>query len=78
MEEKIHPTQKPTALYRWLLSKYAKESQTILDTHAGSASSAIACIEHGYDWTGFEIDAGYCKKAQERIDKALAQGRLEL
>ena len=75
---RIHPTQKPVALYRWVLGLFARPGDRILDTHVGSGSSIVACIEHGLGWMGFEIDPGYCAGAQERIDRALAQGRLDL
>lgn len=67
----IHPTQKPVALYRWLLQNYAKPGQTILDTHLGSGSSAIAAWEMGYTFTGIEIDKDYFNAAVERISKRL-------
>src|SRR5690606_27354334 len=50
----IHPTQKPVALYRYLLKLYAKRGDLILDTHVGSASSLVACKELGFDYVGFE------------------------
>lgn len=74
---RIHPTQKPVALYRWILKTYAKEGDIILDTHVGSASSLIACEELGYDYVGFEIDAEYYKKSKARLDTFNAQIRLE-
>lgn len=66
---KIHPTQKPIALYEWVLEKYAKQGDKILDTHLGSGSSAIACINAGFDFTGCEIDKKYFEDAMERIKK---------
>jgi site-specific DNA-methyltransferase (adenine-specific) len=66
-EKRIHPTQKPTDLYKWLLSNYAKEGDKILDTHVGSGSSIIACIDMGFDYMGFEIDEDYYKAMQDRI-----------
>lgn len=71
--QKIHPTQKPVALYEWLLSKYAKPGDKILDTHVGSASSLIACHNMGFEYIGFELDKDYYEKAQERIDAVKAQ-----
>lgn len=68
LEGTIHPTQKPIALYRWLLLNYAKSGDKILDTHVGSASSLIACKEMGFDFIGFEIDETYYKAAMERIE----------
>ena len=70
---KIHPTQKPIALYKWLLTKYAKPGDKILDTHVGSASSIIACIDLGFDVTGFELDADYYKAATKRINDFKSQ-----
>ncbi len=65
--DKIHPTQKPVVLYKWLLSKFAKPGDSILDTHLGSGSIAIACHDMGFSLTGCEINADYCKKAVRRI-----------
>ena len=67
-EYRIHPTQKPVALYRWLLQNYAKPNDTILDTHVGSGSSIIACLEEGFDITGYEIDKDYYDAACKRIE----------
>ena len=64
---KIHPTQKPVALYQWLLKNYAKPGDKILDTHVGSASSLIACYDMGFEYIGFEIDKDYYEAAQERM-----------
>ena len=66
-EKRIHPTQKPVHLYKWLLHNYAKQGDLILDTHVGSGSSIIACIDLGYDYIGYETDADYYKDMQERI-----------
>ena len=65
--DKIHPTQKPVQLYKWLLNKYAKEGDTILDTHLGSGSSAIAAHDYGYEFTGIELDKEYYDNALSRI-----------
>tara|TARA_R100000781_G_scaffold364_2_gene566 strand:+ start:1251 stop:1880 length:630 start_codon:yes stop_codon:yes gene_type:complete len=73
---KIHPTQKPIELYKWLLSKYAQEEQKILDTHLGSGSIAIACHYFGVDLVGIEIDKEYYDKAKDRIDQLTRQGTL--
>jgi len=70
---KIHPTQKPIALYKWLLNNYASKGDKILDTHAGSASSLIACYQMGFDYMGFEIDEEYFKKANKRLEDVKAQ-----
>ena len=71
--KRFHPTQKPIALYDWILSKYAKEGYKILDTHVGSGSSLIACKRRNHDFVGFEIDEEYYKKAKERIERETAQ-----
>jgi site-specific DNA-methyltransferase (adenine-specific) len=72
-EKRIHPTQKPVALYKWLLNKYAKQGDKILDTHVGSASSLIACFQLGFDYVGFEIDKDYYESAQTRLHEAMLQ-----
>lgn len=64
-EGTIHPTQKPVALYKWLLQNYAKPGQTIFDSHVGSGSIRIACYDLGFDFEGCEIDADY-HAAQEK------------
>ena len=66
-EKRIHPTQKPIQLYKWLLKNYAKSGDKILDTHFGSLSIGIACIEMGFDLTAFEIDRDYFNAAVKRI-----------
>jgi len=66
-EKRIHPTQKPVILYEWLLSRYAKSGDIILDTHVGSASSLIACHKLGFDFVGTEIDEYYYNNALERM-----------
>ena len=75
-KQTIHPTQKPVALYKWLLSNYAKEGDKILDTHLGSGSIAIACHDYGFDLTACELDAEYYQKAMQRINNHLAQQKL--
>ena len=77
-EKRIHPTQKPVALYSWLLERYAKYGDIILDTHAGSASSLVACYRGGFHFVGFEIDPEYYKAASERLCAEMAQIRLDL
>ena len=76
-DERFHPTQKPVALYKWILKNYAKENDKILDTHVGSASSLIACEEMGFEYVGFEIDEEYYNKAKERIETFNAQIRFD-
>lgn len=68
-EERIHPTQKPVALYKWLLSNYANKGDKILDTHVGSASSLIACYDLGFDAVGYEIDKTYYEQAKRRLEE---------
>lgn len=75
-EVKIHPTQKPVALYKWLLQNYAKEGDLILDTHVGSASSLIACEDMGFEYVGCELDKDYYKQAKERLERFKAQTRM--
>jgi site-specific DNA-methyltransferase (adenine-specific) len=76
-ETRIHPTQKPVALYRWLLQNYAKPGDRILDTHVGSASSFIAAWEKGFEIVGCELDADYFDDAVARIQKAMQQPQLD-
>jgi DNA modification methylase len=75
---KIHPTQKPVPLYRWLLMHYAKPGDNILDTHMGSGSSVIACLEKGFEVTAYEVDKDYFTAACERIEQSLQQLQLAL
>jgi site-specific DNA-methyltransferase (adenine-specific) len=70
---KIHPTQKPVALYEWLLINYAKQGDKILDTHVGSASSLIACHNLGFQYVGFELDKEYYEKSLDRLETAKKQ-----
>lgn len=72
-ETRIHPTQKPVALYKWLLQNYAKPGDKILDTHLGSGSIAIACHQMGFDLTGSELDKDYFEAMQKRIKYETAQ-----
>jgi len=72
-EYRIHPTQKPVELYKWLLKKYSKEGDKILDTHVGSASSLIACNDMKLDYVGFELSNHYYKKSKERLELATSQ-----
>jgi site-specific DNA-methyltransferase (adenine-specific) len=73
---KIHPTQKPVALYKWILDKYAKENDKILDTHLGSGSIAIACHDYGFELTACELDKEYFDQAMKRINNHMAQTQL--
>ena len=67
-ENRIHPTQKPIALYEWLLNRYAKPNDIILDTHVGSASSLIACYNTNHKFVGFELDEYYYKASKQRLE----------
>ena len=73
---KIHPTQKPQKLYKWLLDNYAKEGDKILDTHLGSGSIAIACHDYKFDLTACELDKEYFDKAMQRIKNHTNQQKL--
>ena len=75
-EIRIHPTQKPVALYKWLLSEFAKEGDKILDTHLGSGSSRIASYRNGFDFVGFELDKDYYEAQEKRFKTELMQPRL--
>jgi site-specific DNA-methyltransferase (adenine-specific) len=73
---RIHPTQKPVKLYKWLLDKYAKQGDKILDTHLGSGSIAIACHDYGFDLTACELDKEYFDAATKRINNHTKQIKL--
>jgi site-specific DNA-methyltransferase (adenine-specific) len=75
-ERRIHPTQKPVALYKWLLSKYANAGDKMLDTHMGSQSSRIAAFNMGFDYWGFEIDKEYFEAGNKRFKEQTAQVQL--
>ena len=72
----IHPTQKPIALYEWLLNNYAHKGDKIIDTHLGSCSSIIACIKLHFDYMGFELDKDYYDSGKKRIIDFTAQTSL--
>ena len=74
--DKFHPTAKPYELYKWILDKYAKQGDKILDTHLGSGSIAIACHDYGFDLTACELDKEYYDKAMERITNHTNQTKL--
>lgn len=65
---RIHPTEKPKALYEWLLMKYAKKGDKIIDTHLGSGSIAMACWNMKYDLVGMDINETYVEAAKKRLD----------
>lgn len=74
--ELLHPTQKPIALYRWLLTNYAKPGMRLLDTHVGSASSLVAFEEMGFEYVGFELDADYYRDSVKRLEAYRSQPKL--
>lgn len=76
-EFRIHPTQKPIALYKWLLTNYAKPGDKILDTHVGSGSSRIACYDLGFDFIGYEIDKDYFEAQEKRFRDHAAQMKIQ-
>jgi len=75
-DNKIHPTQKPVKLYKWILENYSKPGDKILDTHIGSGSIAIACHDYGFELTGCELDSEYYDKAIQRIKNHTSQTKL--
>lgn len=75
-KNRIHPTQKPVALYTWIFKKFAKAGDRILDTHLGSGSSRIAAYDLGLDFVGCELDPVYFKLQEERFEKHTSQMNL--
>ena len=75
-KERFHPTQKPVALYEWVISRYAKDGDKILDTHAGSGSCLVAAYNLGHEYLGIELDPYYFQKAEERLETIKSQMRL--
>jgi site-specific DNA-methyltransferase (adenine-specific) len=75
-ETRIHPTQKPIALYKWILDKYAKQGDKIFDSHLGSMSIAIACHDYGFELDGCELDPEYFEKGIQRVKNHISQLRL--
>ena len=73
---RFHPTEKPISLYGWILGKYAKDGDLILDTHLGSQSSRIAANKAGLDFVGFEIDKEYFDNGNERYNNFISQLRM--
>ena len=72
-ESRIHPTQKPVALYKWLLKNYAKPNDRIFDSHVGSGSIRIACHDMGFDFVGCEIDKDYWEAQEARYKQHAMQ-----
>jgi len=75
-DDKIHPTQKPTKLYDWILKNFAKEGNLILDTHLWSGSSRIACSKNGYSFVGFEVNKTYYDNQEKRFKDFVSQLRM--
>lgn len=75
-EDRIHVTQKPIALYRWVLNNYAEQGQSILDTHMGSQSSRIAAYDMGFDYYGCELDKDYFEAGNKRFELFKSQMKL--
>jgi site-specific DNA-methyltransferase (adenine-specific) len=75
-KNRIHPTEKPAKLYKWLLKKYAKPNDKILDTHLGSMSIAIACADYGFELVGCELDKEYYEAGIKRVQNHIAQTKL--
>lgn len=76
-EPRIHPTQKPIALYSWLLQNYAKQGDKIFDSHMGSQSSRIAAYKLGFDYWGCELDKDYFEQGNARFEKAIDEPLLK-
>ena len=76
-EKKIHPTQKPIALYDWIFRRFSERGMRILDTHLGSGSSRISADKAGLDFTGFETNRDYLKNHEERWKAYKSQLRIE-
>lgn len=74
--KKIHPTQKPVALYSWIFDRFTQPGMKILDTHLGSGSIALAAHDHRLDLDAWEIDEDYHRAATSRLDEHQRQGRL--
>jgi site-specific DNA-methyltransferase (adenine-specific) len=75
-EIRIHPTQKPVALYKWILDKYANQGDKVFDSHLGSMSIAIACHDYGFELDGCELDPEYFEKGIQRVKSHISQLKL--
>jgi site-specific DNA-methyltransferase (adenine-specific) len=75
-KDKQHPTQKPIALYEWILANYANANDKILDTHGGSMSSVVACLNLGYEIVCTELDADYYNAGVKRVEQSQKQQRM--
>ena len=76
-ENRIHPTQKPVALYKWILTNYAKKGDRIIDTHGGSMSIAIACYDLGFELVCIEKDLDYFNAAVKRFKQHIKQAAIQ-
>jgi len=74
--DRIHPTQKPIGLYKWILDRFTKPNDKILDTHLGSGSIAIACHDYGFELVGCELDKEYYDKGIQRVKNYVSQQKL--
>src|SRR5699024_1579604 len=74
----IHPTQKPAALFEYLIKTYTNEGDTVLDNCMGSGTTAIACINTNRNYLGFELDEGYYKASIERINNHVKDKQIDL
>ena len=72
----LHPTQKPVALFEYLIKTYTNEGETVLDNCIGSGTTAIACINTNRNYIGFELDKDYYEASKKRLEEFMAQGRL--
>jgi len=71
--ERIHPTQKPIYLYKWILDRWGNQGDKILDTHLGSGSSRIAAYDMDFEFTGFELDKDYFEASEKRFQQHISQ-----
>ncbi len=78
VKKRVHPTQKPIQVMKWLIENYTHEGDTILDPFMGSGTTGVACVQTGRNFIGIEIDAGYFKIAEKRIHDAQQQMRLPI
>ncbi len=76
IDSRIHPCQKPVALYKWLLINYAKPGDKLLDTHSGSGSFRIAAYDLGFDLVSCELDPDYYRDNEARYQNHIKQGEL--
>jgi len=74
--DKIHPTQKPIELYKWILHNYATDGMNIIDTHLGSGSIAVACYDYKFKMTGCEINKQYYDNLIDRFTNHISQTKL--